>query len=35
MLVVNPNMSYNNSRLVEIEENSELIEIRDLKGIIG
>ncbi|NDG27231.1 MAG: hypothetical protein EB120_08665 [Proteobacteria bacterium] len=35
MLVVNPNMSYNNSKLVEIEENSELIEIRDLKGIIG
>ena len=35
MLVVNPNMDYNDSRLLEIEGNSELVEIRDLKGIIG
>lgn len=35
MLLVNPNVDYNNSRLLEIGENSDLIEIRDLKGIIG
>ena len=35
MLLVNPNVNYNDSRLMEIEENSDLIEIRDLKGIIG
>lgn len=35
MLLVNPNVAYNNSRLLEIDENSDLIEIRDLKGIIG
>jgi hypothetical protein len=35
MLLVNPNVAYNDSRLLEIDENSELVEIRDLKGIIG
>jgi hypothetical protein len=35
MLLVNPNVAYNNSKLLEIDENSDLIEIRDLKGIIG
>lgn len=35
MLLVNPNVAYNDSRLIEIDENSELLEIRDLKGIIG
>jgi len=35
MLLVNPNVAYNNSRLLEIDENSDLVEIRDLKGIIG
>jgi hypothetical protein len=35
MLLVNPNMTYNDSRLLEIEENSNLVEIKDLKGIIG
>ena len=35
MLLVNPNVAYNDSRLLEIDENSDLIEIRDLKGIIG
>jgi hypothetical protein len=35
MLLVNPNVAYNDSRLLEIDENSDLVEIRDLKGIIG
>jgi len=35
MLLVNPNMAYNDSRLLEIEENADLVEIKDLKGIIG
>jgi hypothetical protein len=35
MLLVNPNVSYNDSKLLEIDENSDLVEIRDLKGIIG
>lgn len=35
MLLVNPNVAYNDSRLLEIDANSDLIEIRDLKGIIG
>jgi hypothetical protein len=35
MILVNPNVAYNDSRLLEIDENSELLEIRDLKGIIG
>jgi hypothetical protein len=35
MLLVNPNVAYNDSRLLEIDENSELAEIRDLRGIIG
>lgn len=35
MLLVNPNVNYNDSRLMEIDENSDLMEIRDLKGIIG
>jgi hypothetical protein len=35
MLLVNPNVAYNDSRLLEIDENSELLEIRNLKGIIG
>ncbi len=35
LLLVNPNVAYNDSRLLEIDENSELVEIRDLKGIIG
>lgn len=35
MLLVNPNVAYNDSILTEIDANSDLIEIRDLKGIIG
>lgn len=35
LLLVNPNVAYNDSRLLEIKENAKLIEIRDLKGIIG
>ena len=35
LLLVNPNVAYNDSKLLEIEENNDLIEIRDLKGIIG
>lgn len=35
MLLVNANVSYNNSILLEIPENSHIVEIRDLKGIIG
>jgi hypothetical protein len=35
MLLVNPNVAYNDSRLLEIDENAELEEIRNLKGIIG
>jgi hypothetical protein len=35
LLLVNPNVAYNDSKLLEIKENADLIEIRDLKGIIG
>lgn len=35
MLLVNPNMSYNYSKLLEIKENSSVVEIKNLKGIIG
>lgn len=35
MLLVNPNVEYNKSRLTEISENADLSVIRDLKGIIG
>lgn len=35
MLLVNHDVSYNHSRLLEIDANSDLMEIKDLKGIIG
>jgi len=35
LILVNPNVAYNDSRLLEIDENSDLAAIRNLKGIIG
>jgi hypothetical protein len=35
MLLVNPNVAYNQSILADIPENEHLMEIRNLRGIIG
>lgn len=35
LLLANPNVEYNNSKLLEIAENSDLDELKDICGIIG
>lgn len=35
LLLANPNVEYNDCKLLEIDENSDLKELRDIAGIIG
>lgn len=35
LLLVNPNVEYNESKLLEIDANADLKELRDIAGIIG